>query len=931
MEPYFCSFLYLLYFNMDKIMLRGDIMALIAGVNLDQLTDQHREIVLDFNTRTFSGLDGYVVAVVGDQNSQELTIVTPRYYDDIDLSGLKCNLVYWTSWVDDSNPPKHSSDAIELSPTDQSSEDKLYYTWVLDKRQTAKPGQCLFKMVWTDSESDYKLSTKSGDFIIVDSGMGTGSSDIILPDTDTYSKDEINEMFFTKDEVLEAILTNISKVYYGTELNYPNLPSVILAAKLEPTTQLKDAKKGDFYLNTEEKSVLQINKVYFETIIIPPSTEEVVKDVYVEYSPVISPEVGRKTNQNGEIFNDYENNQALGSYSHAEGQQTTAISFTSHASGESTIAGTKGFVIKDFSVNAKTYTLDSVDGIEVGQTFSIIMSDYFYSVGKIISIEQSTKQVFVDTFAGVALDTSDNYFIIEGKPEIGSTDIGKYAYVEGYTNKATGIDAHAEGAENIAFGGHSHAEGRQTKALHKSAHAEGRRTTASGNSSHAEGLGTTASGHRSHAEGSDTQAIGNHSHAEGYETIASAEGSHSEGYGAKVNHTATAGHAEGKYTKVYGIGSHAEGLETVAGNDSNTTLGNATHAEGYKTVANQNYAHAEGSNTKASGVASHAGGIGTKATAEAQTAIGKYNAVNNNALAVVGNGTSDNDRSNAFEVLKDGRVTIQSEPKNDIDGVNKGYLNNNYYTKSKAANAIINNVNKSGTIIIQPNEQNIDITLSNTGKSIAVCDNAENKIHGNVILDSISGFKYNSTTGYYEGNSSYLLGQIIIENHKPSKQYLVTIEGYGSVRIYTYYWDGTRDVNTVYFQKTVSEPNIYFGITQQGKDVESLRIWHESGNRDCGLKNLKVYECDSAKIYSDTDNNGIINNVQLYSPTTQILINDLNTSINFDYAVDTKRYIDSAIANIEISGNLVVGGVTVTPTQLQQLLNLLTPPANKWG
>ena len=45
-------------------------------------------------------------------------------------------------------------------------------------------------------------------------------------------------------------------------------------------------------------------------------------------------------------------------------------------------------------------------------------------------------------------------------------------------------------------------------------------------------------------------------------------------------------------------------------------------------------------------------GVGLKTTAS-QTAIGKYNAEDPNALFIVGNGTSDSDRSNAFSVSED--------------------------------------------------------------------------------------------------------------------------------------------------------------------------------------------------------------------------------------------------------------------------------------
>lgn len=56
--------------------------------------------------------------------------------------------------------------------------------------------------------------------------------------------------------------------------------------------------------------------------------------------------------------------------------------------------------------------------------------------------------------------------------------------------------------------------------------------------------------------------------------------------------------------------------------------------------------------------------------------IGQYNRVQNNPgrLFIVGNGTSPDDRKNAFEVLFDGRAKIQKTPQDTDDVANKGYV-----------------------------------------------------------------------------------------------------------------------------------------------------------------------------------------------------------------------------------------------------------------
>ena len=135
-----------------------------------------------------------------------------------------------------------------------------------------------------------------------------------------------------------------------------------------------------------------------------------------------------------------------------------------------------------------------------------------------------------------------------------------------------------------------------------------------------------AVGKNSHAEGDGTKAIGNYSHAEGGGNEASGIGAHAEGLGSKAT----------------GISAHAEG-----GGCQATSL--QAHAEGSGTTASGANSHAEGGGTTANGMSSHAEGGSTYANAENQHVQGRYNVVDNsNKYAdIVGNGTSDNNRSNA--------------------------------------------------------------------------------------------------------------------------------------------------------------------------------------------------------------------------------------------------------------------------------------------
>ena len=164
--------------------------------------------------------------------------------------------------------------------------------------------------------------------------------------------------------------------------------------------------------------------------------------------------------------------------------------------------------------------------------------------------------------------------------------------------------------------------------------------------------GNIASGANSHAEGSGTKASGNSAHSEGRFTKAEGFASHAEGNYTHAGANAVIFSDTSKLDySTKGVGAHAEGQATAAS-------GNSSHAEGWKTTASGQYSHAEGNNTTASGMYSHAGGVATIASGEAQMVIGKYNLANTNTLFVVGNGTANSNRKNAFEVLTNGDVRI---------------------------------------------------------------------------------------------------------------------------------------------------------------------------------------------------------------------------------------------------------------------------------
>ena len=175
----------------------------------------------------------------------------------------------------------------------------------------------------------------------------------------------------------------------------------------------------------------------------------------------------------------------------------------------------------------------------------------------------------------------------------------------------------AEGKDSVAIGYASHAEGSNTK------------TTRDGSTSTLVDR-DVAIDEKTTVVVSSTQAYGRNSHAEGCQSLSYGENSHAE---ATSDAIGWGTHAEGGLTRAEGEYSHAEGLRT-------------------KSVGSNS--HAEGENTLASGRNSHAGGDGTKALHNNEFACGRYNLSNSDTVFSVGDGISDTDRHNAFEITTTG-------------------------------------------------------------------------------------------------------------------------------------------------------------------------------------------------------------------------------------------------------------------------------------
>ena len=273
--------------------------------------------------------------------------------------------------------------------------------------------------------------------------------------------------------------------------------------------------------------------------------------------------------------------------------------------------------------------------------------------------------------------------------------------------------------------------------------------SATGLASHAEGYQTVSTGQGSHAEGVYTAALQYGAHAEGQSTALKEYTSYSAWQTAGYNATISRGwgsHAEGKNTFSSGDGSHAEGHKCAA-----TSTG--AHAEGDTTYASGSYSHAEGYLTKASHTASHAGGIGTQTSTNYQTAIGKYNTASS-ALFVVGNGTSDTARSNAFTVASTGNIIAAGTITDGLGNVlsKKANLASPTFTgtpKAPTATVGTNTTQIATTAFVKNAIDNIDISATHTHTELGTTVEAKSDglyVTGDIFAGTSASSKMASQT-----------------------------------------------------------------------------------------------------------------------------------------------------------------------------------------
>ena len=259
-----------------------------------------------------------------------------------------------------------------------------------------------------------------------------------------------------------------------------------------------------------------------------------------------------------------------------------------------------------------------------------------------------------------------------------------------------GAEVYGDYVYNVATGAWSRASGAGTQALGDFSDASGWLTQATAFCSIASGRQTTASGPYSHAEGHQTKALKNDSHAEGEGSIANGARAHAEGY----------------FTQANSNQAHSEGMNTIAS-------GVNSHAEGWATTASGSNAVSSGKNTLASGAESFANGLNTIAEGAQQTVHGKFNIKDTVSSMIIGNGSDDTARSNAFTLDGAGNAWFSGDVYiKSTSGVNKDEGSKKLATEeyvNTQISSLQETVTPTALILASPNGTKFTITVDNNG------------------------------------------------------------------------------------------------------------------------------------------------------------------------------------------------------------------------
>lgn len=359
---------------------------------------------------------------------------------------------------------------------------------------------------------------------------------------------------------------------------------------------------------------------------------------------------------NGEIFNDYVSNIALGQYAHAEGRETNATGPRAHAEGYQT----KVFAADAHAEGRETWCLGAQGHVEG-----------FYSISY-----GANSHVEGCAYGGYPYAPLTKTILAIKDEEFIRTLYANTDYFLTYLDKTLFINDkfYEDFIFHGSFGERNHVEGVNNSVLCNTSHVEGFNNTV-GNSITRHGANSVH--HAAHVEGSYNEFV-----ESGAQSSIHIEGS----YNSIIETSSTIINEDGSIYITYydATGSHVEGCHNVisAYDKSNDSR--------QKAIAS----HVGGSNctiTKASYAFAH--GYGLSIANDYEASFGKYNLSYINGKKIifsVGIGSSDEKRENAISIFEDGSVSI---PKLEGGSISE-QIDNAFNPLSNKLNNYYNELNK---------------------------------------------------------------------------------------------------------------------------------------------------------------------------------------------------------------------------------------------
>lgn len=317
--------------------------------------------------------------------------------------------------------------------------------------------------------------------------------------------------------------------------------------------------------------------------------------------------------------------------------------------------------------NAKTYTDDKISISLVDLKEEIRLSDLqtlsdsnVYTDEKISKLSSHLEKEFIladEEILNNAKDYTDKKFSnpinlnIKNGSGVGSvvsgdnnTASGRYSVAINHNNTASGNNSAAMGTTTIASGAGALSANCGTEAT-------GDVSTAFGNYTKATSTYAFTAGDRTEANGVASVALNHNNKVFGRYGLAT-------GSANTVGSANPVGDADGESSSAFGVGNEVTGRYSNSFGSMNKVSGKYSNSFGVANEVSGNYSNSQGYNQKNKGHFASTFGTGTETfeLSENQAAFGKFNKAESDSLFMIGNGTSDTYRKNAFEVKSDGRV-----------------------------------------------------------------------------------------------------------------------------------------------------------------------------------------------------------------------------------------------------------------------------------